>query len=325
MNNIKKLGLTALAGSLVAGSVSAAELTATGSATMSYSGGDEKGNMGNGWTMADSVTFKASGDVNDIGVTLSLEVDGDAQSQKVDPAAASATATGSNVVDSHSIAMDFGDAGTLTFAGHGGDGFMSANDDVMPTASEEPWDVVSGADAGVINGFSGNNMFTYKYSHESGINLTVSYINASDAVTDVSYSDAGITYTGMDGLTLGYGEGDVENVTNTKSNESTMFAKYAIGAATVGIQVSEKDMETGTDTESTGIGVSYQVNDDLTVSYGTNTLESGTSPDQDSTAVGISYTMGSLGISFSMNQVDNIANSGANDREAYQLGLSFAF
>ena len=325
MNNLKKLGLTALAGSLVAGSVSAAELTATGSATMSYSGGDENSNMGNGWTMADSVTFSASGDVNDIGITLSIELDGDAQSAKVDPAAASATATGSNVVDSHSIAMDFGDAGTLTFAGHGGDGFMSANDDVMPTASEEPWDVVSGADAGVINGFSGNNMFTYKYSHESGINLTVSYINASDAVTDVSYSDAGITYTGMDGLTLGYGEGDVENVTNTKSNESTMFAKYAIGAATVGIQVSEKDMETGTDTESTGIGVSYQVNDDLTVSYGANTLESGTSPDQDATAVGISYTMGSLGISFSMNQVDNIANSGANDREAYQLGLSFAF
>ena len=324
MNNLKKLGLTALAGSLVAGSVSAAELTATGSANV-YSGGDENSNMGNGWTIADSVTFSASGDVNDISITLSIELDGDAQSAKVDPAAASATATGSNVVDSHSISMDFGDAGTLTFAGHGGDGFMSANDDVMPTASEEPWDVVTGADAGVINGFSGNNMFTYKYSHESGLNLTVSYINASDAVTDVSYSDAGITYTGMDGLTLGYGEGDVENVTNTKSNESTMFAKYAIGAATVGIQVSEKDMETGTDTESTGIGVSYQVNDDLTVSYGANTLESGTSPDQDATAVGISYTMGSLGISFSMNQVDNIANSGANDREAYQLGLSFAF
>ena len=65
------------------------------------------------------------------------------------------SANGSNVVDSHSISFDFGDAGSLTFAGHGGDGFMSANDDVMPTASEEPWDVISGADAGVINGFSG--------------------------------------------------------------------------------------------------------------------------------------------------------------------------
>ena len=41
MNKYKKIGLTALAGSLVAGSVSAAEMTASGSATMSFSGGDE--------------------------------------------------------------------------------------------------------------------------------------------------------------------------------------------------------------------------------------------------------------------------------------------
>tara|TARA_B100001989_G_C24164386_1_gene281200 strand:- start:39 stop:545 length:507 start_codon:yes stop_codon:yes gene_type:complete len=168
-------------------------------------------------------------------------------------------------------------------------------------------------------------MFTYKYSHDSGVNLTASYINASDAVTDVSYSDYGITYTGMDGLTLGYGEGDVENVTGTKSAESTMFAKYAMGSFTVGIQTSEKDNDGSSDVESTGIGISYQVNDDLSVSYGTNTIETVGSTDQDSVAVGVSYTMGSLGISFSMNQVDNIAHSATNDREAYQLGLSFAF
>ncbi len=325
MNKYKKIGLTALAGSLVAGSVSAAELTATGSATMSFSGGDEKANHGNGWTMADSVTFSASGDVNDIGVTLSIELDGDAQSEKVNPTAASATATSSNVVDSHSISLDFGDAGTLVFAGHGGDGFMSANDDVMPTASEEPWDVVSGADTGVVNGHSGNNMFTYKYSHESGLNLTIGYINANDSVTDVSYTDYGVTYTGMDGLTIGYGEGDVEVTTGTKSNESTMFAKYAIGSATIGIQVSEQDNESSSDVESTGIGISYQVNDDLAISYGTNTREKLGSDDQDSSAIGVSYTMGSLGISVSFNQVDNINNASANDREAYQLGLSFAF
>ena len=325
MNKYTKIGLTALAGSLVAGSVSAAEMSASGSATMSFSGGDEKSNHGNGWTMADSVTFSASGDVNDIGVTLSIELDGDAQSEKVNPTAASATATSSNVVDSHSISLDFGDAGTLVFAGHGGDGFMSANDDVMPTASEEPWDVVSGADTGVVNGHSGNNMFTYKYSHESGLNLTIGYINANDSVTDVSYTDYGVTYTGMDGLTIGYGEGDVEVTTGTKSNESTMFAKYAIGSATIGIQVSEQDNESSSDVESTGIGISYQVNDDLAISYGTNTREKLGSDDQDSSAIGVSYTMGSLGISVSFNQVDNINNASANDREAYQLGLSFAF
>ena len=41
MNNIK-IGLTALAGSLVAGSVSAATMSVSGSAGMSFTGGDEK-------------------------------------------------------------------------------------------------------------------------------------------------------------------------------------------------------------------------------------------------------------------------------------------
>tara|TARA_B100001027_G_scaffold184059_1_gene136015 strand:+ start:575 stop:1516 length:942 start_codon:yes stop_codon:yes gene_type:complete len=313
MNNIKKIGLTALAGSLVAGSVSAAELTATGSATMSFTGGDENANHGNGWTMGDSVTFAASGDVNDIGITLSIELDGDA--------AQGATAP----IDSHSISMDFGDAGSLTFAGHGGSGFMDANDDVMPTASEEPWDVLAGADGNVVNGFAGDNMFTYKYSHDTGLNLTLSYINASDAVTDVSYSDYGITYTGMDGLTVGYGEGDVEQTTGTKTNESTMFAKYTLGSATVGLQISENDKESASDTETTGFGISYQVNDDLAISYGSNTVETVGSTDQEATAIGISYTMGSLGIAFSVHQADNIGHTASDDREGYQLGLSFAF
>ncbi|MDC2999826.1 porin [Candidatus Pelagibacter sp.] len=324
MNKYKKIGLTALAGSLVAGSVSAAEMSASGSATMTFTGGDEKANHGNGWTMADSVTFTASGDVNDIGVTLKLEIDGDAQSKKTNSGTSYSSTTGSNVLDSHSISFDFGEAGSLTFAGHGGDGFMSANDDVMPTASEEPWDVITGADGLVINGFSGDNMFTYKYSHDSGLNLTVGYINAG-TVTAVSYTDYGITYTGIDGLTLGYGEGDVESTAGTKTNESTMFAKYTIGSATVGMQISENNKDSASDAETTGFGVSYQVNDDLAVSFGTNTAETVGSTDQEATAIGVSYTMGSLGIALSMNQVDNIGHTGSNDREGYQLGLSFAF
>ena len=324
MNNYKKIGLTALAGSLVAGSVSAAEMSASGSASMTFTGGDEKANHGNGWTMGDSVTFSASGDVNDIGITLSIELDGDAQSKKTNSGSSYSSTTGSNVVDSHSIALDFGEAGTLTFAGHGGDGFMSANDDVMPTASEEPWDVVTGGDALVINGFSGDNMFTYKYSHETGLNLTVGYINAG-TVTAVSYTDYGVTYTGIDGLTLGYGEGDVESTAGTKSSENTMFAKYTIGAATVGMQISENNKESASDVETTGVGISYQVNDDLALSYGSNTVETVGSTDQEASAIGVSYTMGSLGLGLSMHQIDNIGHTATNDREGYQLTVSFAF
>ena len=150
MNKYGKIGLTALAGSLVAGSVSAATLSVSGGASLTYSGGDDKAVTGNGWTMGDSVTFSASGDVNDIGVTLSIELDGDAASAKTNSGTEYDSTTSMNVVDSHSISFDFGDAGSLTFAGHGGDGAMSAKDDVMPNAYEEAWDVVAGADAGII-------------------------------------------------------------------------------------------------------------------------------------------------------------------------------
>ena len=143
----------------------------------------------------------------------------------------------------------------------------------MPTAHEEPWDVVTGAEAQLIGGHAGNNMFTYSYSHDSGLNFTLGYLNAADAVTDVSYNDYGLTYTGVEGLTIGYGQGDVEQTTNTKSDENTMFATYAMGGVTVGLQISEKDNETGNDYETTGFGISYQVNDDLAVSYGSHTTE----------------------------------------------------
>ena len=318
MNNIKKIGLTALAGSLVAGSVSAAELSVTGSAGMSYTGGDSKATQGQGWTMGDSITFSASGDVNDIGVTLTLELDGDD---------ADGGATANQQFDNQSIAFDLGDAGTLTFHGHGGSSALGAKDDVMPTANEEPWDIVTGAEAEVVGGAGGNNMFAYSYAHESGLTGTVTYVNAADAVTDVSSTSYGIEFTGMEGLTVGYAQQDVEVTTNTKSDESTMYAKYAIGGITVGIQMSEKDSESGTDYETTGIGISYQVNDDLAVSYGNHEIEAvgaGT-PDQEAAAISFSYTMGSLGIVGTLHDVDHVANSTTNSREKYSLGVSFNF
>jgi outer membrane protein OmpU len=318
MNNIKKIGLTALAGSLVAGSVSAATMSVSGSAGMSYTGGDSKATQGQGWTMGDSITFSASGDVNDIGVTLTMELDGDDSD---------GGAGAGNHFDNQSIAFDLGDAGTLTFHGHGGSSALGAKDDVMPTANEEPWDIVTGAEAEVVGGAGGNNMFAYSYAHESGLTGTVTYVNAADAVTDVSSTSYGLEFTGMEGLTVGYAQQDVEVTTNTKSDESTMYAKYAIGGITVGIQMSEKDSESGTDYETTGIGISYQVNDDLAVSYGNHEIEAvgaGT-PDQEASAVSFSYTMGSLGIVGTVHDVDHVANSTTNSREKYSLGLSFNF
>ena len=134
-------------------------------------------------------------------------------------------------------------------------------------------------------------------------------------------------YYCVEGLTICYEQGDVEATTNTKSDENTMYAKYAMGGITVGIQVSEADFETGTDYESTSMGISYQVNDDLSVSYGAQDMEAvgSSNPDQETSAVSVSYTMGSLSIAASVHNGDSIGNTAGNDREAYNLSLGFAF
>ena len=74
MNNLIKLGFSSLAGSLVATSVSAGDLTVTGGASLDYTSTSET--TGNGWSMGDSVNFNGSGDVNGMEVSLQIELDG---------------------------------------------------------------------------------------------------------------------------------------------------------------------------------------------------------------------------------------------------------
>ena len=73
MNKLKKIGLTALAASLVTTSAFAAELTATGAASMGVKNntGTSDTSSGKSFTMGNSVTLAGSGET-DGGLTVSL-------------------------------------------------------------------------------------------------------------------------------------------------------------------------------------------------------------------------------------------------------------
>ena len=73
MKNIKKLGLTALAGSLVATSAYSADMAVTGSAELTYTttSGTTKGGVdGNQWGFEKGISWSASGEVMGYDVTL---------------------------------------------------------------------------------------------------------------------------------------------------------------------------------------------------------------------------------------------------------------
>ena len=178
-----------------------------------------------------------------------------------------------------------------------------------------------------VGGAGGNNMFAYSYAHESGLTGTVTYVNAADAVTDVSSTSYGLEFTGMEGLTIGYAQQDVEVTTNTKSDESTMYATYAVGGLTIGYQTSEYDAPTASASDdSTAIGISYAVNDNLSISYNEHTVDVGSSAtDQESDGISASYTMGSIGISAFANKVDNAGGTTGVSKEAKGVTVSFSF
>ena len=138
----------------------------------------------------------------------------------------------------------------------------------------------------------------------------------------------------VEGLTIGYGFGELEPNTSQTVDHETLFVKYAIGGFTIGIQESEADGATAALTdESSGWGVSYAVNENFSIAYGerdydddTSTAGASSSEQQDS-GFSASYTMGGMTIAGHMNQNDNVGGSTAatNDKESYEFALTFAF
>jgi outer membrane protein OmpU len=320
MNNLKKVGLTALAGALVSVSANAADLAVTGGASISF-GGEEGQTTGNGWSMNDSVTFTASGEM-DNGWNVSVK-------QIID--SSDGGGTNAQVMDTRILTIDMGDTGVLTFAGDGGSSVLDAIDDVTPNAGEESWDDVTGADTlTVIGGTGGNNMFHYSNgSLMDGLSVSASYTPSDGATQDESSNDYGFKYTGIEGLTIGGGAGEDNTVGTASVDITNVYATYTMDAFSVGYQVSEFDSETAnSDRDFTAIGISYAVSDDLSVSINESEVEyegGSTKVDQEATGISVSYTMGSMSISANHNTVDNIGGTGTDDRSGYALTLAFAF
>ena len=319
---MKKIGLTALGTSLIATSAFAGSLDVSGSASITFSGVD-KGHSGNGFSMSDSVTFSGGGEMdNGWNVTVSYELDD------------SETAT---QMDNRSVVIDTNGMGTITFAGHGGSSAMGAVDDVVPTAYGESFDIVGANNSSsttaynAIGSAGSNNMFHYSSGDlVDGFKFTASYV-PSDGTTEVeSSTDFAVEYTGMEGLTLGFANGE-NNASGGTSNtdNSTMYVKYAYGPVTVGYQESEIDANSATDDdEYEAVGITYQVNDDLTIGYTESTYNAGSeTTDQENSNVSASYTMGGMTLSVAFAEEKNQGGSTAvaDDVKGYNINLAFAF
>ena len=315
MNNLKKIGLTALGTAMVATSAQSATV-AVSAGTSIFFGGEDNSNAGNGWSMTDQVSFNASGEM-DNGFTISthLQIDSGAESS-----------SGSHF-DDRTMTIDTGDMGKLTYSGHGGSGPVGAWDDLVPTANEESHGTaIAGTQDGPTSSDIGTNSFIYDYTVTDGVALKAAYKPSKSGGLDSS-TEIGVQYTGIDGLTVSFAAGE-NNAAADQIDLSVFSANYSTGPMSFGIQVNETDHGTGSSSEDfTAYGVSYAVSDDVSVSYGVSTIDyaSATKEDQDSSAVSVSFTAGGVAISGSYQATDNVAGTTTMDNTGYEVNFSFAF
>ena len=316
--NIKKIGLTALAASLVSVSAHAGEMTVAGgaSATLKNNSGTDGGKS---ITMGNQLTFSGGGELdNGLNVALSFVLD-----------------HGDNVAsgfDSHSLTVSSDALGSLTIAGDGTGNAQSALD---TTAAGDIWNNGFTHGAAVkyvaMGGSDATNNKSVNYTLPTlmdDLSVAVSYSGQTTATN--STTAFGVTYTGVEGLSVSYGAGEAGSTTaNTAADVTTMKASYAIGSFTAAVSNTENDLTgTGIDEEMSSWKLSYTVTDDLSVSYGEETHEtSAQAVDEEFDAISVSYTTGGMTITaaqYNATGLNNTAGS-ANEAARWKLSTSFAF
>jgi len=340
MNNFKKIGLTALAGSLAVTSANAVDYSLSGDAIIKMTSRDNpagtEANNGRGIGVDTDLYFNASGEL-DNGFTVAFFQ------------AANTNSAWSN--SSSQVTVGMGSMGTLQINNIAG---AKANgiDDVMPFAYEETWDATDGTAhrADFFGASTASGSVDYRIPAQEMMGLTINASVTYDPNSDVGATTAGgpgaSTVTGTaytlelaheSGVSVGFGTESIENggvvsATSTGGDEesATGYIKYAMGPLTVGYQESYQDTANGgEDKEGEMWGIAYS-SGDISVSYGESEYANAGVSDTASVAtnmdsIQIAYTMGAMTISAATFETSNAAGIAGRTFEENELAVSFAF
>jgi outer membrane protein OmpU len=337
MNNFKKIGMTALAASLVSTSVFAGEMAVNGNASMAMEGHSGTNlHEATTFSMGNQLTFSGSGEM-DNGMTVSLSFVLDQGDAAPSP------------FDNHSVSISSDALGTLAFHGEGGSSAASALD---TSAAGDMWDNfnsnggISVSDSGpgdnsimytlptLVDGLAVNASFNPQISSGITDNYTVAQTGNG---SELGFS---ATYTGVEGLSVSYGVTDLDRLGSTasttytsnvaKGDQTAWKASYAYGSITVSAANTEYDITgTASDQEMSSYNIAYTVSDAISIGYGTEEISDGTAGNTDAEYDGFtaSYTAGGMTLSANMQEgtgIDNTANA-SGKVDYYGLSLAFAF
>ena len=327
MNNLKKIGLSALAGSLVAVSANAVELGVTGTAEVTYTTvGGSTSNTGNPFGANNSVKFSGSGDVG-VGTATIVRTINDSNNGEWLSAY---------------MTLDMGAMGTLSLDSVGGDlEGLGPNDDKLPTAYEEVW---TGVSSSGIAGAASNDTIGYSNSF-AGVTLSLARQGGGSANTSDGGSDgAGTTQTVSDyhlsaavpyveGLTLMYGRSTIDFAAAGENDDvyHNGHILYSTGPVSVGYRMGTfEDGSNGANAhEMEAYSIAFNVNDEMSVSFATQDktydVPSSTDVTETSDAINASYTMGAMTFRGTIGEADNAGGVTATTDEHMELSMILSF
>jgi len=315
--NIKKIGLTALAGSMVALSAVAGELSVSGSMNMTHS------------------SFSGSVDASDVASGIGIENAVFATgSTELDNGYVVSLTQGINNSTSTYLSVDMGDLGSLSYVQTDAAGGLEALDDMTPSAYEEVNDGV----VGTVAEFTHTSGFAYSNT-VGGATIGLSYSDGGStaAVGDGSVdtgastnssTSIGITFPVADtGLTVFGGVGTMGQADGKEIDSEVIGAKYAFGPVSVGYQVNTNDDSDASvkDLETTIASIAFNINENMAISYGIMDTDNGSATDQEHEGISASYTMGALSLKAYKNEVDNSGHVAGATSEKTEISLSVAF
>jgi len=355
MNNLKKLGITALAGSLAAVGAQAGEMAVNGSANFTYKTNNQSEGKGIGTDKG--LTLSGAGEL-DNGWTFSMYT------------YMSDTIT----ISSHATSLTMGSLGTIT-AGQAFGGNSGGFDEEVPQAYEQVSDLSAAGSSNSVGSVMDNGGLTWAIpSFDLGgasATLVLGYSpNADDAATNNGGvgtrsgswgdgMDAGLTIATDMGLTLGVYLMERENNTPVASGGDAVrdewngvwYAKYAAGPVSVGYSQSYIDSGVTGSAEATTtakvvrtaagifeerqISVAFNVNDNVSISYTEaqdtynaqdNAATAIADVDMDSDALQISYSMGGMSIkAYQMERKNPGYDSDEKKHTASEISIGLAF
>jgi outer membrane protein OmpU len=345
MKNITKVGLSALAGSLVMVSANAVEYSMSGGLQSVYSTQDSpttaETTNGKGLTTATDLTFTAAGELDNgftVGYMMAVDTDG----------ALSNT--------SSQLTVGMGSLGTLQVNNKAGSK-ANAIDDITPHAYNETWDGLSTVNPSTFGSRTSSGSLDYRIPAQELMGLTINASvtldpNASEgSVTKGGVgttSVAGTAYTAQiaheSGLEIGAGIESVDDadgkVKGSSTEEVTGYIKYAAGGLTVAYQEAYTNTlnhqtsgdvaaAPGADVETSFWGIAYTAGD-VTVSYGESSTQTAAVSDSaagveaELESLQVAYTMGAMTIAAAMSETTGM--SAATDKyEENTLSINFAF